>query len=139
MNTNRDGGDERRQVGFRGEDLAAAYYEEEGWEVVDRNVEFRAGELDLVVKRFENERGRMIPRFAFVEVKTRRSHTDMPAGANLTGKKCRKLALLARLYRQSNNLEKVYAQIDVIEVDLSGDEPELQCFAAAIDARGRKK
>ena len=139
MNTNPEKGDRRRQLGFRGEDLAAEFYEEEGWQIVERNVEFRIGELDLVVRRYHVERDEPVARYAFVEVKTRRSSTDMPAGSNLTRQKCRKLATLARLYRQREQLGRIYAQIDVIEVDVSGEEPAINYYPAAIDARGRKK
>src|SRR5207253_2258027 len=56
---------ERRALGMSGEDLAAAWYEANGYEVLARNWRCREGELDLVVRR-----GRTI---VFCEVKTRGS------------------------------------------------------------------
>jgi len=50
-------------VGARGEDLAARWYEDQGYEVVGRNWRRREGEIDLIVRR-----GRTV---AFCEVKAR--------------------------------------------------------------------
>lgn len=57
--------DARRALGARGEDVAAAWYERRGYEVVARNWRCRDGELDLVVRS-----GRT---YVFCEVKTRRT------------------------------------------------------------------
>ena len=53
----------RRALGIAGEDLAAAWYEANGYEVMARNWSCREGELDLVVRR-----NRLI---VFCEVKAR--------------------------------------------------------------------
>ncbi len=53
----------RRTLGAGGEDAAAAWYVEHGYEVVARNWRCRQGELDLVLRR-----GRTV---VFCEVKTR--------------------------------------------------------------------
>ena len=55
----------RRALGVAGEDLAAAWYVEHGYEVVARNWRCRDGELDLIVRA-----GRL---FVFCEVKARSS------------------------------------------------------------------
>ena len=57
------GGDPRRRLGARGEELAARHLEARGFEVVERNFRTRYGELDIVARD---------PRFlVFCEVKTR--------------------------------------------------------------------
>jgi putative endonuclease len=53
----------RRALGTRGEDVAAAWYVKQGYEVVARNWRCREGELDLIVRS-----GRT---YVFCEVKTR--------------------------------------------------------------------
>lgn len=55
----------RQQVGAEGEKLAAQWYEDNGYELLDRNWRCREGEIDLVMRK-----GRVI---SFVEVKTRTS------------------------------------------------------------------
>jgi len=56
-------GGHRAALGRAGEDLAAAWYEDHGYEVLERNWRRREGEVDLIVRK-----GRTV---AFCEVKTR--------------------------------------------------------------------
>jgi putative endonuclease len=58
---------ESKELGRRGERRAAWFYRLRGYSIVARNLRFRSGEIDLIVRR-----GRAL---AFVEVKTRQSLT----------------------------------------------------------------
>ncbi len=58
-------GEQRAELGRQGEQRAAAWYEAEGYEILERNWRRREGEVDLIVRR-----GRTV---AFCEVKTRSS------------------------------------------------------------------
>ena len=55
----------RRELGRTGEDAVAAWYEANGYIVVERNWRRREGELDLIVRKGRN--------YVFCEVKTRTS------------------------------------------------------------------
>lgn len=77
----------RLELGARGEDLAAGWYEREGYAVLARNWRCREGELDLVVARG--------PAVVFCEVKTRLgAGFGVPAEA-VTADKQRRLRHLA--------------------------------------------
>jgi putative endonuclease len=78
-----------REVQVRGEDLAAAWYEAQGYTVLDRNWRCRDGELDLVVRN-----GRQV---VFCEVKHRMGlGFGTPAEAITRDKKQRIRYLAAR-------------------------------------------
>ena len=59
------GADRSRSLGASGEDIAATWYEDQGYEILERNWRRREGEVDLIVRRRRT--------VAFVEVKTRTS------------------------------------------------------------------
>jgi putative endonuclease len=126
--------DPRREVGFRGEDLAAEHLCEQGWEILARNYDTKIGELDLVVRRFEQVYGRTEETLAFVEVKTRRTASGPPPEASVGRKKRQRLVRLAHFFLQKEKIRRVNVRFDVIGVDLSGDRPELTHFEAAFDA-----
>jgi len=46
---------ERRELGRIGESLAASYLAGCGWDIVDRNVRYREGEIDIVAARYGAE------------------------------------------------------------------------------------
>ena len=77
----------RRALGARGEDLAAAWYLERGYEVLDRNWRCREGELDLVL----SGAGATV----FCEVKTRTSHAFGSPLEAITAVKQRRIRVLA--------------------------------------------
>ncbi len=81
--------DGRQGLGRRGEDLAATWYADHGYEVLARNWRCRTGELDLIVAQ-----GRLV---VFCEVKSRT--TDLfgtPAEAVTRAKQTRIRRLAAR-------------------------------------------
>ena len=54
--------DQRKELGRRGEEIAARHLERTGWHIVERNYSVREGEIDLIAKRGST--------LAFCEVKT---------------------------------------------------------------------
>jgi putative endonuclease len=82
------GGDRRLQLGQDGEDLAANWYEAEGYALLERNWRCREGEIDIVAAR-----GSLT---VFCEVKTRSSaRFGLPAEAVGRAKQLRARRLAA--------------------------------------------
>ncbi|QTE30552.1 YraN family protein [Pengzhenrongella sicca] len=95
-------------VGRYGERVAAAYLENGGWQVLDRNWRGRDGELDLVALRA----GELI----VVEVKTRRGlRFGHPAEA-VTARKRARLRRLTAQWLAAHDVHPRSLRIDVIAV-----------------------
>jgi putative endonuclease len=98
----------RRRLGVTAEASAAAALERAGLRVVERNVRFRAGEIDLVCREGDV--------LVFVEVKCRRATWgDAPAAA-VSWHKQRRLTQLAQLYLKWRGLDGVRCRFDVVSV-----------------------
>ena len=77
-------------AGARAEALAAAYLEQRGLAVVERNFRRRCGEIDLVARDGAT--------LVFVEVRLRRGHAFGGAAASITAAKRVRLVRAAELY-----------------------------------------
>ncbi len=106
------GPDPRRILGAAGEDLAAAWYEERGYEILERNWRRREGEIDLIVRR-----GRTV---VFCEVKARRSDRfGSGAEAVRTAKQRRIRRLAARWLSEltpASGRARVEVRFDVVSI-----------------------
>ena len=109
--------DPRRRIGAAGERLAAAHLEELGYEVLDRNVRRREGEVDLIaVDRAPRE-----PVLVFVEVKLRRPRATGRAVEALSRHKQTRLRALAEVYASEHPELPADLRIDLVAVDLASD------------------
>jgi putative endonuclease len=98
----------RRTLGVEGEELAAAWYEAHGYEVVARNWRCRTGELDLVVRRNRT--------FVFCEVKTRTTDAfGIPAIA-VDQRKRQRLRVLAARYLEDSPVRAREIRFDVVSI-----------------------
>lgn len=108
-------GDARRSLGQAAEEAAAAHLHRAGLRVVERNVRFAMGEIDLVCRDGDA--------WVFVEVKCRRTwRSDGPAAA-VSWHKQDRLTRLATLYLSRRRLGTPRCRFDVV--------------AVAVDAAGR--
>lgn len=108
-------GDTRRQTGAAAETAAAAFLEAAGLRVIERNVRFAHGEIDLVCRD-----GDVV---VFVEVKCRRARWgDAPAAAVSALKQWR-LTRLAHHYLKWRRLGEPRCRFDVVAVtvETTGD------------------
>lgn len=105
-----------RELGVRGEQIAASHLERSGYRIVERNWRCRDGELDIIAETDDV--------VAVVEVKTR---TGLGAGhpfESVTPSKVQRLRRLAVLWAREQPTEGRQLRIDVVGVTIgpSGDE-----------------
>ncbi len=115
------GSAQARDLGNRGEDAAAAWYQANGYEILDRNWRVREGELDIVCTD-----GNVL---VFSEVKARRSARFGGGVAAVDHTKQRRIRTLAMMWLDTS--ERRYGEIrfDVIDVDAQGHiAPYLAAF-----------
>ena len=120
--------DARHAIGAEAERAAGRALERAGLRVVERNVRFRGGEIDLVCRDGDA--------WVFVEVKARQPGWDAGAGAAVSWQKQRRLVMLAQLYLKSRRLGDVRVRFDVVEITLGADGA-LRHLPGAFDATPR--
>lgn len=96
------------ELGRAGEELAAAHLTACGWQIVERNLRLRHGELDIVALAHTT--------LVFVEVKTRRSFVTGVPQAAVTPDKLRRLRRLAGEYLMERSTPHRDVRIDVVAV-----------------------
>jgi putative endonuclease len=108
-----------RQVGLRGENLAADYLAAKGYELLARNVRTEAGEIDLIARKD----GLLV----FVEVKTRGSDRFGAPEEAITPLKQQRMADAAELWLAAHPEETGDWQLDVIAIRLrpENEQPEI--------------
>ncbi|HTX62919.1 MAG TPA: YraN family protein [Acidimicrobiales bacterium] len=109
----------RRRLGIRGEQLAASWYANEGYEVLDRNWRCAGGEIDLVLRKGTT--------LVVCEVKTRSSDAfGSPAEAVTQAKRVRLRRLAAR-WLATHEVRPRFVRFDVASVQ--GDLVEIVAAA----------
>ena len=105
-------------VGHTGEAVAAKYYQQRGWLLLNHNYRTRLGELDLILYK-ENT-------LVFAEVKTRTgAMLDRPAAA-VDARKQNRLILAAQQYLQHSPYRDAAIRFDVVEVTPAARMPRLR-------------
>ncbi len=100
-------------MGHRGEDWAASWYEENGYEIVTRNWRCAQGEIDLLCSR-SNPPGCLT--LVVCEVKARTSNSRGHPLEAVTPAKQRRLRRLTTAYLQSQNVFYDHIRFDVAAV-----------------------
>ena len=121
--------DRRRTLGQEAEEAAARFLEGAGLRVMERNVRFAHGEIDLVCR----DDGVVV----FVEVKCRHARWgDAPAEA-VSWHKQRRLTRLAQHYLKWRRLPQVRCRFDVVAVTVHDDGTrQVRHLRGAFDAVG---
>jgi putative endonuclease len=113
---------QRKQLGASGEDLAAEFLEKLGYKIINRNLRFKVGEIDILAQ--DNKT------IVIVEVKTKRFvHQGLPEEQVDYFKK-KKLRLLGRAISQQYLDQPI--RIDVIAIDETDFEPKINHIINAV-------
>lgn len=104
---------QRKQLGSRGEDIACAFLERAGVEIIERNWRCQAGEADVIAR----EEGDLV----FVEVKTRSSGVAGFPEEAVNREKRRRYEKIAMEYLFSHDLPSARVRFDVMALLLSND------------------
>jgi putative endonuclease len=101
----------KKDIGFSGEEAAAAYLEKMGYKILDRNFRVKSGEIDIIGKEGDY--------IIFIEVKSRYSTSHGTPSESVTRHKQLKLYKTAELYIMIKKLWHCKFRFDVIEVIFS--------------------
>jgi len=115
--------DVRRQLGDKGEDLAAAALQKQGYKILERNYITPLGEIDLVARQAKC--------IVFVEVKTRRTGVFGGPREAVHPSKQARLRRLADYYLKQKKLQSSPVRFDVVGVAFEGDNPHIEIITNA--------
>ncbi|MBI5846374.1 MAG: YraN family protein [Nitrospirae bacterium] len=113
-----------KNLGRKGEDLAAALCKEKGLTVIEKNFRTPFGEIDLIAKD-----GNII---VFIEVKTRTGDAYGAPFEAVTSRKRAKITKVAMSYLKRFRKE-VPARFDVISISMKNGKPDLEYIQDAFE------
>jgi putative endonuclease len=109
----KDVSSKRKEVGARGEKLAADFLKRRGYKIIQRNFRCREGEIDIIAQKGEC--------LVFVEVRTKKNTAFGTPEESVTLSKREKLISLADAYLQTLRNQPPSWRIDVVAVELTRD------------------
>ena len=113
----------RKQLGLEAEHLAEEFLRSRGMEIIEKNVFFKVGEIDLVARDGDT--------IVFVEVRSR-NRPDIDPAATITRSKRKRIVRAAEAYLQRHRLSDVMARFDVVTLCTSNGE--IEYFPNAFEA-----
>ncbi len=102
----------KRAKGKFGEEEAVRWLLGQGYEIVERNVVNKGGEIDIVAREGET--------LCFVEIKARSNKAFGPAIAAVDARKQRRISRAAALYIAVKRLHNAPCRFDVLGLDREG-------------------
>jgi putative endonuclease len=102
----------KRTLGHFGEAWAAGYLVRLGFKVLERNVRYRQGEIDLIARDGDE--------LVFVEVKCRRSNAFGAPQESVTPRRFAHLAMAIERFIADRGLHPASYRIDVIALEVDG-------------------
>jgi len=123
---------EKDILGRQGEDEAVRFLKSQGYRILERNLKFRIGELDIIAQK-----GNFV---AFIEVKTRRTGELGQPFEAVKPAKMRRIVSMAEAYLRRERLygSEFIFRFDIISVVWpEGESPRIQHLENAFDANAK--
>lgn len=114
---------ETAELGHKGESVAAKYYIENGYLLMNHNYRTRLGEIDLILYK----EGILV----FAEVKTRTSTKRLAPAQAVDYYKQKRIIAAAQIYLQSSPYADATIRFDVVEVIPSQNKWQIHCIRDA--------
>ncbi len=105
----------KKELGDRGEDIAADFLKNKNYEIINRNYRYGHGEIDIIAKKNDV--------LVFIEVKTRKNLEFGPPELALTKNKQRQIRKIAEAYLIDKEINNVDCRIDVIAILIKKNLP----------------
>ena len=114
----------KRQKGRAGEDLAATFLEQKGYQIIARNYRFDRGEIDLIAMDGKE--------LVFIEVKTRHTGAYGSPEESITPFKEAQLKKVAEGYLFQHQIEEQACRFDVVAFTFENGKPQIRVLQNAI-------
>ncbi len=98
----------KKDIGKEGEEIAAKFLTQKGFEIVERNYQYGHGEIDIVA----NDKGILV----FVEVKTRLNLEYGEPEYAINKKKIQQIKKMAELYLFDKEISEADCRFDVVAI-----------------------
>lgn len=98
----------RRQLGLQAEEIASGYLERQGYQILERNVRSRLGEMDLIAREGQT--------LCFVEVRSRGNSRHGFPEESLTHRKRWRLIRLAQGYLKRHRISERPVRFDLVAI-----------------------
>ena len=108
----------KKELGRKGEDIAAAFLLASGYHLLERNYRALRGEIDIIA-----EQGHTL---VFVEVKTKRSEGFGEPEEWVDRRKQKQIGKVAEAYLQDHDVEERDCRFDVVAVVYGAAGPEVR-------------
>ena len=113
----------KKELGNRGEEIAARYLKQQGYRILARNYRSRYGEVDIICTLEQI--------VVFVEVKTRASTSFGSPEESITRNKIQHIRKVALIYLNSYPYPFKEIRFDVIGILMEENEPHINHLVAA--------
>lgn len=113
---------DNRELGNRGEQLAAAFLQEQQYHILEHQYRYRRGDIDLICIDPRGAPAKTTT-LVFVEVKTRKSYRFGRPEQAVTPAKQARIVRIAEVYLQEQGLEEIPCRFDVLAVTLQAGRP----------------